>query len=100
MCRHELRYGLGQKQRLVSVWGMSAARYRYHDCISKYALDAIYLFHRPVLVVLALHREQRAADVFQIGFNRPMAKSRRQPDIVPSEESRIHIVVVAGEPLA
>jgi hypothetical protein len=56
---------------------MSALSDRYHDRMGQYALDAIHLFHGAVFVILALHREQRAADVFQIGLNRPMAKCRR-----------------------
>src|SRR5882672_7778488 len=62
--------------------------------------DAPDLLHRSVLVVDPLDGEHGAADRFELALDRPRAKRRMQPDVVPPPERRIGIVVMAAELLA
>jgi len=64
------------------------------------ARDAADLFERPVLVVQALHRQQRAADGADLLLDRPLPERRMQPDAVPAPERRIGVVVVARQAFA
>ena len=58
------------------------------------------LLERAVLVVFALHREHRARDRLDVALDVPVAKRRRQPDVVPAAERRVGIVVVLREAAA
>ncbi len=61
--------------------------------------NAVELLHRAVLVVVALDREHRAANLRQLGLDVPVAELRIEPAVVPAEKGAVGIVVHAGQRL-
>jgi hypothetical protein len=53
-----------------------------------------------MFVVQPLHGQQRALDRADPALDRPVAEGRVKPDVVPSPEGRVRILVVAGQALA
>src|SRR5690606_32923333 len=62
--------------------------------------DPVELAHRPVLVVLALDREDRTANRGHFLLDRPRGECVRQPDLGPVAERSVDVVVIARELLA
>src|SRR5690242_9989950 len=97
MARNEIGRRTRQRLRLIAVRRM-AAIFEDHDFSLRCALaNALDLREGAVLVVGALYREYRACDRRQQCFDRPRAKARIEPDVVPAEESRVDVVVIARE---
>src|SRR5690349_19105971 len=63
------------------------------------ALDRLELRHRPVLVVLALDREDGTLDARQILLDVPFLERRIEPGVVPEIERLARVRMVLGEAL-
>src|SRR5205085_8272901 len=62
--------------------------------------NGVDLLFRAVFVLLALHHENGRADAGQRVLDVPLAELRIEPRAVPAPESRVHVLVPAGEALA
>src|SRR5690242_7064157 len=68
--------------------------------IRKRRADSVELFERPVFVVATLDQERGRADRRQQRLDRPVAKARVEPDVVPTPEDVVGIAMIASEQLA
>jgi len=73
--------GLVAVRRVSAFWDHEQAGFRQAPS------DRADLLERAVLVVFALHREHRAADGRDLGFDVPVAKRAREPHVVQLAES-------------
>src|SRR5438477_9815628 len=70
------------------------------DTAANLTLDRIELRQCSIFIVATLDQQQRTIDARQIGFDVPVAKSRREPDVVPAAKRRIDVEMIASEPSA
>src|SRR5208282_4372314 len=61
------------------------------------SVDALDLFHGPVLIVLTLDRKYRACDSREVLIDIPGPKIRMEPDVVPAPKGRIRVGMIARE---
>jgi hypothetical protein len=91
---------LEQRLRLVAVHRVAASVELQQLRLRYPGRDAVDLRHRSVFVVVSLHREHRAADRGQRGFDVPAAKRGIEPDVVPAPEGGVDVGVMARQALA
>src|SRR5260370_3959917 len=96
----ELSHSLDDRCRLIAMGRMTALLQFKHVHSRDRSRDAVDLFHSSVLVLLALDRENRAGDSWQILVDIPVAKVRVEPDVVPAPECGVRIGVVASQLVA
>src|SRR5262245_3084627 len=60
-------------------------------------LDTPDLFQGAVLILFALNSQNGAVNTWQVLLDIPCPKIRAQPDVVPTPEYAIHVVVMARE---
>src|SRR5690606_17082386 len=85
------------RSRLVAMGRMPTIRDDTELSLTGKAFDAIDLFQRAVFVVLALYGKDGASDFVEVGLDVPGAERRVQPDVVPTPERGIHVLVIAAK---
>src|SRR5271169_3260678 len=75
-----------------------AVRQHQDLCLWNPRPNRLNLRGRTVLVFLALNAQHRTANGIEIRLDVPRAKTRIEPDIVPSPERLIHVFVITPQP--
>src|SRR6185312_8039622 len=98
VARDEIGDHARQRFGLIAMRRMTAVRKHDDFGLRRARADAGDLRKRTVFVVLALRREYGALQPAERVHDRKAAEARVEPYVVPAEERRIGIVVIAGEP--
>src|SRR5688500_475222 len=95
--RNEIDGGFDDSLRLVALRRVATPLQLQQPRMRDVSRDTIHLRHGAVFVILALHYQKRLGDCVQQAFDVPVAKGWVEPNVVPSPESRIWIIVIAGK---